>query len=263
MTNYPPLSPLLALARQAGSEIMRIYDTADFESITDYKSDSSPLTLADKASHAVIEAGLQRLHPEIPILSEEGKDIPYAERKEWRRFWCVDPLDGTKEFLKRNGEFTVNIALIQNGEPVLGVVYVPAKDWMFWNEPGIGAFVVRDGHEHIIHTRDFDSTAPNLTVVASRSHQTPEVEEYLKKLKSPQTTAMGSSLKFMLLALGEADIYPRLAPTMEWDTAAAQAVLVAAGGKVIQADTRLPLRYNKENLLNPWFIAAGKGDLPA
>ena len=241
------------IAKQAGSAIMNIYGTDDFA--IEYKDDHSPLTAADKASNEVIMVGLEKHFPEIPILSEEGADIPYAVRKEWQRFWLVDPLDGTKEFIKRNGEFTVNIALIENQEPVSGVVYVPAQDKMYWGIKGHGAWTQQGSDEpQPIKVRQPDLDE-GLTVVMSRSHPSPELEEYLKNIKVAESLPVGSSLKLCVVAEGKADLYPRLGPTMEWDTAAGHAVVVAAGGTV-ETPGKETLKYNKENLLNPYFVVS-------
>ena len=232
---------------------MEIYGSDDFA--VEYKDDHSPLTAADKASHEVIMAGLEKHFPEIPILSEEGADIPYAVRKEWQRFWLVDPLDGTKEFIKRNGEFTVNIALIENREPVSGVVYVPAQDKMYWGIKGEGAWVQQGSDEPQpikVRQPDLDN---GLTVVMSRSHPSPELEEYLENIKVAESLPIGSSLKLCVVAEGKADLYPRLGPTMEWDTAAGHAVVVAADGTV-ETPGKEMLKYNKENLLNPYFVVS-------
>jgi len=243
------------IAKQAGSAIMAIYSTDDFS--VEYKDDSSPLTAADRASHEVIMAGLQKHYPEIPILSEEGANTPYEERKNWQKFWLVDPLDGTKEFIKRNGEFTVNIALIENQKPVCGVVYVPAQDKIYWGIEDDGAWVQQgDTGAQPIHVRQTDPKK-GLAVVMSRSHPSPELEEYLTNVNVVEALPVGSSLKLCVVAEGKADLYPRLGPTMEWDTAAGHAVVLAAGGSVNipEGDT---LAYNKKNLLNPYFIVSGE-----
>jgi 3'(2'), 5'-bisphosphate nucleotidase len=249
------------IAKAAGQAILSVYDG---DHAVEYKDDKSPLTAADKASHEVIIAGLQKHFPEIPILSEEGADIPYEERKGWSRFWCVDPLDGTKEFIKRNGEFTVNIALIEDGHPVAGVVYVPVQDKLYWGAVGEGAWVeteslklTADSYSQAqeIRVREIDHEK-GLTVVMSRSHPSPDLEAYLKNIKVAEAMPVGSSLKLCVVAEGLADIYPRLGPTMEWDTAAGHAVVEAAGGTVKQPNGEA-LVYNKENLLNPYFIVAG------
>ena len=242
-----------AIARDAGQAIMKIYQgRIDVE----FKDDKSPLTAADKASHDLIVSGLKKHFPEMPVLSEEGRDIPYEQRKGWTRFWLVDPLDGTKEFIKRNGEFTVNIALIEGGTPVMGVVYVPAQDRTYLGIEGQGAFRQKgDGPREPIRVRSPEPSA-GLTVVMSRSHPSPELDEYLKNIPVAEALSVGSSLKLCAVAEGKADLYPRLGPTMEWDTAAGQAVVHAAGGKVLRMDGT-PLEYNKENLLNPYFIVTG------
>jgi len=243
-----------AIARDAGDAIMEIY-AGDFN--VELKGDESPLTCADKASHEVIVRGLRDAYPPIPILSEEGKDIPYPERSGWSRFWLVDPLDGTKEFIKRNGEFTVNIALVEDGAVVAGVVYVPAQKTLYFGEKGKGAWKQEDGREPVrIEVRESDATG-GLTVVMSRSHPSPELAEYLKDVNVAEALPVGSSLKLCVVAEGKADLYPRLGPTMEWDTAAGHAVVEAGGGTVTQVDGT-PLRYNKENLLNPYFIVKGR-----
>lgn len=247
------ISAVCDIARAAGKAILEIYD-GDFN--VELKGDDSPLTCADKASHQVIAAGLRRLTPDIPVLSEEGKAIPYEERRKWQRFWLVDPLDGTKEFIKRNGEFTVNIALIEGQAPTLGVVYVPVQDKMLYGRVDEGAFV-QDAKSppQPIRVRRADPQK-GLTVVMSRSHPSPELAEYLEKITVAEALPIGSSLKLCVVAEGKADLYPRLGPTMEWDTAAGQAVVLAAGGTVETPDGEA-LRYNKENLLNPWFIVKG------
>ncbi len=242
------------IAKDAGQAILSVYDG---EIEVEMKDDKSPLTAADKASHEVIFAGLQKHFPDIPILSEEGADIPYEERKNWSCFWCVDPLDGTKEFIKRNGEFTVNIALIEEGRPVAGVVYVPVQDKIYFGLSGTGCWMSEAGKEASqIRVRAADLEA-GLTVVMSRSHPSPDLEAYLKDLKVAEAMPVGSSLKLCVVAEGLADLYPRLGPTMEWDTAAGHAVVEAAGGTVEQPDGAA-LAYNKQNLLNPYFIVSGR-----
>lgn len=241
------------IAWEAGQAILEVYQREDFEIAV--KSDQSPLTAADQASHEIIRDAL--LPHNLPILSEEGREIPYAERSQWHEFWLVDPLDGTKEFIKRNGEFTVNIALVQQQSPIMGVIYVPVQDCIYWGGESIGAFKQGpDGIAHSLKTAPRNRSAAHLKVVASRSHLNPETQAFLDALNAPEIVSMGSSLKFMLLAEGQAHFYPRYAPTMEWDTAAAQAILEAAGGSVCLADSEQPLIYNKENLLNPFFLAS-------
>lgn len=238
---------------EAGAAIMAIYaGSHDVE----YKADRSPLTAADRAAHAVIVDGLQRVAPNLPILSEEGGEIPSSVRRKWSRFWLVDPLDGTKEFIKRNGEFTVNVALIDNGLPVFGVVGVPALSTLYMGGVGIGAWVRHgEADPRAIHVRTADSSL-GLTVVMSRSHPSQELDEFLKNFKVAEALPVGSSLKLCAVAEGRADLYPRLGPTMEWDTSAGQAIVEAAGGRVVTLDGE-PLRYNKESLLNPHFVVYG------
>ncbi len=253
-------SQIIDIACEAGEKILEIYaDESSFAHV-DMKADDSPLTLADQAAHNQIAKRLAEVSPEIPLLSEEGKSIDYEERKSWNRFWLVDPLDGTKEFIKRNGEFTVNIALIEGGETVFGVVHVPVTNTTYYGGKTMGAFVKRGAEEATpIEVSSFSMQQEGLRLVVSRSHMSPEVEAYVQQFPQPEMVSMGSSLKFMLVAEGSADIYPRLAPTMEWDTAAAQAILEAAGGSVIDQETQQALIYNKEILRNPYFIAFGGG----
>lgn len=241
----------ITAAEAACQEILTVYHSGDFQA--EAKGDHSPLTLADKNAHAVIESILYASN--LPVLSEEGKDIPYEERKNWQRFWLVDPLDGTKEFLKRNGEFTVNIALIENQKPVLGVVAVPVTGDVYFGQAGNGAFVKRGGSTSVLPKRiPIGLQQSGLRVVASRSHRSEETEAFITSLINPSLVSQGSSLKFMLLAEGKADVYPRFAPTMEWDTAAAHAIVNEVGLSVLQKHSGVPLLYNKPDLLNPYFI---------
>jgi 3'(2'), 5'-bisphosphate nucleotidase len=245
--------PVCSIAREAGAAIMEIY-AGEFN--VALKGDSSPLTCADRAAHEIIVKGLNRSFPEVPVLSEEGKSIPYEDRCLWPRFWLVDPLDGTKEFIKRNGEFTVNIALIENGHAVAGVVYVPAQRKTYLGVRGRGAWL-RDGEQGPVAIKVRTANpAAGLTVVMSRSHPSPELAAYLQDIMVAEALPVGSSLKLCVVAEGRADLYPRLGPTMEWDTAAGHAVVEAAGGTVTTLDGQ-PLRYNKENLLNPYFVVKG------
>ncbi|MEO8743305.1 MAG: 3'(2'),5'-bisphosphate nucleotidase CysQ [Lysobacteraceae bacterium] len=242
----------IELARDAGAAIMDVYEQ-DFEVVS--KSDASPLTAADMASHRIICAGLAALSPDIPVLSEESAAIDWATRRSWSRYWLVDPLDGTREFVKKNGEFTVNIALIDGDASVLGVVYAPALDYLVHAERSVGAFH-RDGASDIVLTTRRPATPP-LRVAASRSHLDARTAAALEKMGATERVGMGSSLKFCRIAEGHIDVYPRFGPTSEWDTAAAQCVLEAAGGAVLTLDGAA-LRYNtKESLLNPDFIALG------
>lgn len=238
-------------AQDASGEILKIYESGDFS--IEAKSDDSPLTLADKASHKAIVAKLDATG--LPILSEEGRLVPYSERKGWEYFWMIDPLDGTKEFIKKNGEFTVNIALIHGGKPILGVVFTPVLGEMFWAVKGDGAF--KDGSK--LQVNKFSTADEGLKVVASRSHLNDDTKQYLNTLHNPEIVSKGSSLKLLMVAEGSADLYPRYAPTMEWDTAAAQIVVEEAGGTVTIKDEDSAVRYNKEDLLNPHFLVAGQG----
>ena len=266
-------------AVDAGQAILEIYQT-DFT--VEHKSDDSPLTLADKKSHQAIVAHLEKTR--IPILSEEGKSIPYERRGQWEMLWIVDPLDGTKEFIKRNDEFTVNIALIQGGVPVMGVIFIPVKHTVFFAEKALGAYKLSDADTINQLYQGIEKTGETLsiealteksrrlplaaplhrpyTIVGSRSHSTPELEAFVEAKRSEFSevdfVSAGSSLKFCLVAEGKADIYPRLGPTMEWDTAAGQAIAVFAGAAVTRHDTGSPLTYNRQNLLNPYFIVEMK-----
>ena len=251
----PDLSALLKLAIEAATvasqAILQVYESGDFQ--TEAKGDSSPLTQADKKAHLAISALLESTN--LPILSEEGKSIPYEERKLWSYFWMVDPLDGTKEFVKRNGEFTVNIALIHQRRPILGVVAVPVTGDIYYASEGVGAFLIRDGVTTSLAKREpTDLQRTGLRVVASRSHMDQQTDAFIKSLKDPVLLSKGSSLKFMLLAEGLADVYPRYAPTMEWDTAAAHVIVNETGYVVSQIGKEKELAYNKEELLNPFFL---------
>ena len=266
-------------AIRAGDAILAVYDT---EFSVEEKSDHSPLTQADRESHRILVNRLETTG--IPILSEEGRHLSYDERKAWDTFWLLDPLDGTKEFVKRNGEFTVNIALINHGKPVMGVIYVPVADDLYFGTIENGAFKLKAATD-TLNRSDFDATdnsrgvsnalsnaehlpsplsnhAP-FTVVGSRSHSSPEVQKIVEELKQKygdvQLISAGSSLKICVVAEGIAQLYPRTGPTMEWDTAAGQAIAEAAGAQMVVFDTGKPLRYNKENLLNPWFIVKSEG----
>lgn len=247
------LHELLSIAqeasRKASEVIMEIYNSGDFS--IDSKEDNSPLTKADRAGHDVIVSMLEST--DIPILSEEGKHLPYEKRKSWTHLWVVDPLDGTKEFIKKNGEFTVNIALIKNGVPILGVVEAPVLKKQYYGLEGEGAWLKTPEYiEELKKIKTLDLTRGGLKVVASKSHLNQETIDFLNALKDPEIVSMGSSLKFMMIAEGIADIYPRYAPTMEWDTAAAHAIINSLDGKVVDADNA-SLIYNKEALLNPFF----------
>jgi 3'(2'), 5'-bisphosphate nucleotidase len=245
------------IAKKAGDAIMKIYDNSDNFQVQ-HKADESPLTIADQAANEIICHLLENLAVKYPIISEENKSIDFEERKKYTHYWLVDPLDGTKEFIKRNGEFTVNIALIESQHPVLGVVYAPVLEEMYFAVKEEGAFLVKENLTIQLHASRFSKKDKNLSVVCSRSHLNEATQNFVDELDEPKLVAQGSSLKFLILAKGEAHLYPRLAPTMEWDTGAAQIILEEAGGRVLHAETKEPLLYNKENLLNPHFIASGK-----
>lgn len=262
------LSCAVRAALLAGKDILEIYNDPAADFAIERKADNSPLTIADKRAHARIMGELESTS--IPVLSEEGKHTDYAVRKTWKTMWIVDPLDGTKEFIRRNGEFTVNIALAEGGIPTLGVVYAPAARTLYFAEETIGAYKIGDiDHRSAgLPLDDLAGRADRLpleqadtkgfVVVASRSHLSPETEAYIRRLEQEygdvHIISCGSSLKICSVAEGAADVYPRFAPTMEWDTAAGHAIARAAGKNVYQTDEKTPLRYNKEDLRNPWFV---------
>ena len=264
-------------ALAAGKAILEVYDSADMG--VEKKADDSPLTLADRRAHDIILADISDFG--IPVLSEEGRNIPFGERSQWPRMWIVDPLDGTKEFIKRNGEFTVNIALVEKGSPTMGVVYVPVTDSLYFADLERGSFRIDACAKTGIGDKPSGGIDPlaslvekalrlplppdgdrPFTIMGSRSHATPELEAYVEAMRQSHGRvdfiSSGSSLKICRVAEGRADVYPRLGPTMEWDTAAGQAIAVAAGVRVVRHDNGHPLAYNKENLLNPWFIVERK-----
>ena len=249
------IEPVVALAVEAGQAILEVYAT-DFD--VQSKGDESPLTQADLASHRCITAGLRQLTPDMPIISEEEGLPAFEVRGQWQRYWLIDPLDGTKEFVNRNGEFTVNIALIDANRPVFGVVHVPVQNRTYLGCEGHGA-ELRDG-ETITPIRVAAGSGEPLRVVGSRSHRGSSLDRFLENVGEADMLPMGSSLKFCVVAEGRADVYPRLGPTSEWDTAAAQAVVEQAGGQVLELDGK-PLSYNKkEDILNPWFVVVGPTD---
>jgi 3'(2'), 5'-bisphosphate nucleotidase len=257
MMTLPDIQQINQIARRAGDAILEIY-AQDFE--VEAKADNSPLTQADLASHHCIVDALQKMTPDIPVLSEESAALPYSERRKWSRYWLIDPLDGTKEFVKRNGEFTVNIALVDDGFPVLGVVHVPVSGVTYYGDVEKGAFREEPGAvaEPI---RVTEPCARPMRVAGSRSHAGDSLKQFLQKLPDHNMVAMGSSLKLCLVAEGRADIYPRLGLTSEWDTAAAQAVVEAAGGRVTDTNMRR-LGYNqKDSLLNPCFLVFGDSSI--
>ena len=277
MTHHDHLKTAILASIEAGQEILTIYQD-DIK--VDYKEDNSPLTLADKTAHKIIVNRLEDFG--IPVLSEEGKHTSYKERKKWKRLWIVDPLDGTKEFIKKNGEFTVNIALIENNTPILGVVFAPDREQLYFAMQDLGAYKIDDFQliqrvykgicDGSLTTQELISESTKLpvdkpaeipyTIVGSRSHATPELEQFVEKkrreFKQVDFIPAGSSLKICLVAEGKADIYPRLGPTMEWDTAAGHAIAQYSGAEILIYESGEPMVYNKEDLLNPWFIVARK-----
>ncbi|WP_020207904.1 3'(2'),5'-bisphosphate nucleotidase CysQ [Gilvimarinus chinensis] len=255
MIMSPDYPQVIEAAEQAGQLIMQVYQR---EFAVEHKGDNSPLTEADLAAHKSIQKALERLTPDIPVLSEECADISWNTRQAWREYWLVDPLDGTKEFIKKNGEFTVNIAHIVDGEPVWGVVVAPALEITYYGGSAVdGSFKVKNGATQAIRVADVPIDSSGWCIVGSRSHQSEAFTAFIARFENPRITSMGSSLKICLVAEGQAHLYPRLGPTSEWDTGAAHAVLTGAGGKLIEADSGKSLQYNrKESVLNPYFIAA-------
>jgi len=268
-----PIEEVIKISEDAGKAILEIYNSEDLGVVS--KADDSPLTKADTAANKVICDGLERLFPHIPIISEETKQRPYEIRQNYEYCWIVDPLDGTKEFVKRNGEFTVMIALVQGQVPVLGVVHVPVTGTTYYAVEGQGAFKRHQGTNTQIHCAEFDPMDVGLTLVGSASHPNPATKEFVELFKEPGFKALGSSLKLTMVAEGEAHVYPRLHPTMEWDVAAADIIVKEAGGVVVHAGKmsgkgefleewrdvvvkELPMEYNKPDLLNPAFVAFGK-----
>jgi 3'(2'), 5'-bisphosphate nucleotidase len=249
-------SVAMEAALLAGKAILAIYERFD-PADTQYKQDASPLTEADLAADKIIADHLVAAFPHIPLISEETSDPAYAFRQDWPLSWLVDPLDGTKEFLRKNGEFTVNIALLLCSKVIAGIVAAPVRDELFWAGKGLGAWRIHAGETQQLHVSNFSRLDSGLRIVASRSHRDAETEAFIASHREPVIRAMGSSLKIVLLAAGDADIYPRFAPTMEWDTAAAQIILEEAGGLLVEAETAKPLRYNKPDRHNPFFIAYG------
>ncbi len=247
------LNRIERIAINAGNAIMEIYQSADFG--VEIKSDDSPLTKADLAAHNIIVEGLKKTTKDIPILSEESTDISFETRKKWKKYWLVDPLDGTKEFIKRNGEFTVNIALIENGNSILSVVYVPVQEISYTAAKGYGAFKKTKNERVKISVHKPARNTP--IVVGSRSHLSEDVQNYLSALGEHEMISMGSSLKFCLVAEGKADLYPRLGLTSEWDTAAAQCIVEQAGGAVVTLENCTLIYNTKDSLLNPYFMVYG------
>jgi 3'(2'), 5'-bisphosphate nucleotidase len=253
------LSTLGQIAIEAGKEILNIYHHADFSQIVDFKADDSPLTTADKASHLLIMDRLSNKYPNIPVISEEGRDIDYQSRKDWEYFWLVDPLDGTKEFIKKNGQFTVNIALIHHHEPVAGVIYTPVTEELYLAaKEGYAEDMKAGAYKQEIPSNpkpiEVNSKKSPLVAVRSSSHASEEEEDLLGKYGVTESISRGSSLKFCMVAEGKADIYYRHGPTMEWDTAAGQVVVECAGGKVLKGTGPDTFTYNKEVLRNGSFL---------
>ena len=243
----------LDAAVSAGEKIMKVYNASeyiDFES----KNDNSPLTIADKKSHDTIVSMLKKTGTHI--ISEESESIDYQIRKKWKEYWLIDPLDGTKEFIKKNGEFTVNIALIKNNSPFIGIVYCPVKKILYWNDSNKNVFkkIIGKEKKQLNKRKKIDQVKKNLRVIVSRSHLNEDTTQYIKKLNAPQLISCGSSLKFLYIADNKADIYPRFGPTMEWDTAAAHSILKALDIMVTNLEDKRELSYNKKNLLNPYFL---------
>ena len=256
------LEQVLNIAVHAGKEILDVYEN-EFE--VDYKGDGSPLTMADQRAHNLICRELEVITADIPVLSEESAEAVFRQRLAWSRFWLVDPLDGTKEFVKRNGEFTVNIALIERNRPVLGVVHTPVTSISHFAADNVGAYKCCLNEDNVLERKSIAARTAQkdrITMVASRSHCGEEVEYFRRNVEADwggiEIASMGSSLKLCLVAEGAADVYPRLGPTSEWDTAAAQAVVEVAGGSVVDLAGE-PLRYNKPDILNPWFLVGGPG----
>jgi len=263
MINSQQLEGLKQICQQAGDAIMQVYSRDDFG--IQRKGDDSPLTEADLAAQRIIDQGLKALTPEIPQLSEESGEEAFQQRRQWQRFWCIDPLDGTKEFINRNDEFTVNIALIEDGQPRFGIIHMPVTGTTYWGSPDQGAWKQeRDAVAQPIRCQQLGDT---LTLIASRRHGQEKTEALLAGLKDQfrdiAEVNIGSSLKMCLIAEGKADLYPRLHPTSEWDTAAAQAIVEGAGGRLLHAHSLQPLRYNqRDSLINPWFLVMGDPAFP-
>jgi 3'(2'), 5'-bisphosphate nucleotidase len=251
------ITPVINIIKAASEAVLEVYNATEGIEVQN-KSDNSPLTLADQRANDIIVKGLNGLEFKFPILSEENKAIPFKERSKFEYYWLVDPLDGTKEFIKRNGEFTVNIALIRKNQPVLGVVSVPVQNKIYWGIKGKGAYLLENGEERQLKANQFRMSDEALRVVTSRSHLNDATKKYVAQMNAPQFVPMGSSLKFLIIAEGKADVYPRYGLCMEWDTGAAHIILNEAGGKITQTDSSNTLIYNKESLLNPFFIAYGK-----
>lgn len=247
------IKKLIKISKNAGEAIMDVYES-EFD--VNIKSDQSPITKADILSNKIIFKSLKKLTPDIPILSEESSEIPFKTRSRWDKYWLIDPLDGTKEFIKRNGEFTVNIALIENNKPIVGVIHIPDKNQTYWGYQNEGSFSETDGIIKRIHVSNTDQE--KIRIVMSRSHNSGQIEKYLNEVGDYEAIKVGSSIKFCLIANGAVDLYPRIGPTSEWDVAAGQAILNYAGGVVMDSNLK-SLSYNmKDSLINPSFVASNK-----
>ena len=251
-------SEVLDAASSASGKILRIYHGYDDYKVQ-MKSDATPLTIADEASNEILNAALRNIMPGTPVVSEENRSISYRERMSYPSFWLVDPLDGTKEFIKRNGEFSINIAFVEDRQPVFGLVFLPVLDMAYLAVRDQGAFKIEQNKKIALQSARITSTS-SLRVACSRSHINPRTKNYLARFEKPNLLPAGSALKFLLIAEGKADLYPRLGPTMEWDSAAGHVILHEAGGRVVNIETGEELTYNKRSLYNPEFLAIGRTD---
>ncbi len=250
------INPLHKIISNASAKIMEIYASGNYG--MKVKEDNSPVTMADIAANDIICEGLQTMDKTFPFLSEENMQIPYDQRKDYPYFWLIDPLDGTKEFMRRNGQFTVNVCLIHNNIPILGMVAAPSLNEVYYAVKGQGAFLEKNNLTCRLECSTYSKNQKGLRIPVSLSHVNLDTKSIIEQYNDPQVIGRGSALKFMMIANGEADLYPRLAPTMEWDTAAPQIIIEEAGGKVINYDTNASMTYNKESLVNPGFIAYSK-----
>lgn len=252
------ISGISSLLARAGNAVMNIYDAEDVGYVTTYKDNKSPVTEADLLSNKIISSGLINLFPSIPIISEESDMVSYHQRKNWEYAWLLDPLDGTKEFISRSDEFSINLALIQNGVPKVGFIYLPVFKVLYYAIKGCGAFEVVENNTNTISVNTFSLSQKGLKIVVSRSEMDSSTRRYVEILNTPEIITLGSALKFISIAKGEADYYPRMIHIMEWDTAAGQIIIEEAGGALVEASSGLPLTYNKPTMINPHFIASGK-----
>jgi 3'(2'), 5'-bisphosphate nucleotidase len=248
---YKLLNPLVEIAKKASSEVLKLYNTGEYNVVE--KDDLSPLTSADIVANKIICEGISKLN-NYPIISEENKEVPLEIRSEYNYFWLIDPIDGTKEFVKRNGEFTINIALVKKDEPILGIVLAPVKEELYYAVKGYGAYLEKNGKVCKLNCGQYKIDDEGLRIPVSMSYLNKETEDYISKYKNHVRIAKGAALKFMMVANNEADLYPRMAPTMEWDTAAPQIIIEEAGGELINFETNKKMKYNKTSLINPSFI---------